>query len=370
MKQSVKISLIALAVCSIAACGSSHKSGNHTVNSPSAVTDKQANTQPTNSLPSNKNNAPSNSVGNNTKPSPTQATSRNVETDSNGVKWRNRTLTENSITGSYKTLKVVSNFLDDNTCTGYCVQGGNWIIAPLSAENDHIVIDFKELGNKDGKPYFGVHQGTFSDPTIQGHSDVSGTKVRKKEVDYLFVNQPNTTYGILHDGNTADLFYQGLYAGKPYPQNVIEFVVQNNRNEYLNELKGQATYKGELLAVTRTERALGEPDTIPSKPFVDGTVTLNADFGGSKKFLATDSSVKGEIHSNTLGKISLNETAVHKLANAFEGKAFAGDFTGEYSGLFTGPKLDDAVGRIHLENEDAKVGEMKEYHAVFGGTKQ
>lgn len=43
---------------------------------------------------------------------------------------------------------------------------------------------------------------------------------------------------------------------------------------------------------------------------------------------------------------------------------------GEYSGLFTGPKLDDAVGRIKLENEDAKAGEMKEYHAVFGGTKQ
>lgn len=368
MKRAFKISLITLAICTIAACGSSTKSENHTAIPTSTVTDNQAQTQPTNSTQSSTNNAPSTSTGKNTKPAP--ATSRNVETDSNGVEWRNRTLTENSITGSYKTLKVVSNFLDDNTCTGYCVHGGNWIIAPLSAENDHVVIDFNALGNKDGKPYFGVHQGTFSDPTIQGHSDVGGTKVRKKEVDYLFVNQPNTTYGILHDGNTADLFYQGLYAGKPYPKNVIEFVVQNERNQYLNELKGQATYKGELLAVTRTAGALGEGDTIPSKPFVDGTVTLTADFGGSKKFLATDSAVKGEIHSNTLGTISLNETAVHKLANAFEGKAFAGDFTGEYSGLFTGPKLDDAVGRIKLENEDAKAGEMKEYHAVFGGTKQ
>lgn len=367
MKQVFKISLVAMAVFSITACSSSNKSENHTAISPSSVTDNQAQTQPITSNQSNTNNASSNSIGNNSKPSP--ATSRNVETDSNGVEWRNRTLTPNSITGSYKTLKVVSNFINDGS-SSYEVQGGNWIIAPLSAENDHVVIDFKALGNKDGKPYFGVHQGTFSDPTIQGHSDVSGTKVRKKEVDYLFVNQPNTTYGILHDGNTADLFYQGLYAGKPYPKNVIEFVVQNERNEYLNELKGQATYKGELLAVTRTARALGEDDTIPSKPFVDGTVTLTADFGGSKKFLATDSAVKGEIHSNTLGKISLNETAVHKLANAFEGKAFAGDFTGEYSGLFTGPKLDDAVGRIKLENEEAKAGEMKEYHAVFGGTKQ
>lgn len=370
MKHIFKMTLVSLAVISLAACGSSNKSVNSSATSPKtenkpAVTQPVQSNQTTNS-PTSSNN-PTTSQSNSQK-TPTKM--RNVETDSNGVEWRNRTLSENSITGSYKTLKVVSNFLDDNTCTGYCVQGGNWIIAPLAEENDHIVIDFKELGNKDGKPYFGVHEGTFSDPTMKGYSDVSGTKVRKKEIDYLFVNQPNTTYGILHDGNTADLFYQGLYAGKPYPKNVIEFVVQNDRNEYLNELKGTASYKGELLAVTRTERASGEPDTIPSKPFVDGTVTLTADFGGSKKFLATDSSVKGEINSNTLGKISLNETAVHKLANAFEGKALAGDFSGNYSGLFTGPELDDAVGRVKLTNEDAKVGELKEYHAVFGGTKQ
>lgn len=375
MKNYFKISMVALAVLGISACGSNKIAGALEKTSPTTQSAKKENkpTNPTSSQQtkpistSNQSASPaenkSESTSQSTKPS------RNLETDSDGIEWRNRTLTPHTWS-SFKTIKVASELVNDNAI-GYEVQGGNWGIAPLSEDNSHVVIDFKSLAEKDGKIYFGVHEGKFSDPTIRGYNDHTGSKVRRKDVDYLFSNQPNTTYGILYDGNTATLFYQGLYAGKSFPENVVEFVVQDNYNNYRTELKGQATYQGQVLATTvlaKGEREYG--NAIPSKPFVDGTVTLTADFGGSKKFLATDSAVKGEIDSKTLGKIQLNETAVHKIANAFEGKAFVGDLSGEYSGFFTGPKLDDAVGRLKIENEDAKAGELKEYHAVFGGVKQ
>ncbi|MGX3065921.1 hypothetical protein [Ursidibacter arcticus] len=368
MRTQFKTSLISLILFSLTACGgskSTEKPRNIQTEKQNPVVETNKSQSPTPSTASTGNNNQVKPTSPNTKPSST----RNVETDSEGIEWRNRTLTPHTWS-SFKTLKVASEFVNDNEI-GYAVQGGNWGIAPLSEDNSHIVIDFKKLAEKDGKIYFGVHEGKLSDPTMQGYNDHTGSKVRRNDVDYLFANQPNTTYGILHDGNTASLFYQGLYAGKPFPENVIEFIVQDERNNYRTELKGSATYRGQVLATTvlaKGDREYGY--AIPSKPFVDGTVTLTADFGGSKKFLGTDSSVKGEIDSKTLGKIQLNEAPVYKIANAFDGKAFSSELSGEYSGLFTGPKLDDAVGRIKLEKDDAKAGELKEYHAVFGGVKQ
>lgn len=358
MKNYFKISMVALAVFGITACGSNKNAGAlEKTSSPTTQSAKQENnpTSPT----SSQQTKPSNTSNQSAKPA------RNLETDSNGVEWRNRKLTPN-VMGRFKTLKVESNAINDGA-SSYEVQGGDWYGAPLSAENDHVVIDFKNIAEKDGKIYFGVHEGKFTDPTMQGYSTQNGIKVRKKDVDYLFVNQPNTTYGILFDGGTAELFYQGLRTGAPI-HDLIEFIVQDERYNYRTELKGQATYRGQVLATTVQAKEIGYG--IPTKPFVDGTVTLTADFGGSKKFFGTDSSVKGEIDSKTLGKIQLNETGINKFANVFKGKAFAGDFVGEYSGLFTGPKLDDAVGRLRIENEDAKAGELEEYHAVFGGVKQ
>lgn len=372
MKNYFKISVIALAVLGITACGSNKIAGAlEKTSSPTTQSAKKEN-KPTNST-SSQQTKPSSTSNQSTSPaenkseSASQSTkpSRNLETDSDGIEWRNRKLTPN-VMGRFKTLKVESNAINDGS-SSYEVQGGDWYGAPLSAENDHIVIDFKKIAEKDGKIYFGVHEGKFTDPTMQGYSTQNGTKVRRKDVDYLFVNQPNTTYGILFDGGTAELFYQGLRTGTPL-HNLIEFIVQDERYNYRTELKGQATYRGQVLATTVQAKEIGYG--IPTKPFVDGTVTLTADFGGSKKFFGTDSAIKGEIDSKTLGKIQLNETGINKFANVFKGKAFAGDFVGEYSGLFTGPKLDDAVGRLRIENKDAKAGELEEYHAVFGGVKQ
>ncbi|MDH2998985.1 hypothetical protein A1D22_03800 [Pasteurellaceae bacterium LFhippo2] len=242
-------------------------------------------------------------------------------------------------------------------------------LSPLDSDNEHILLDFKELA-KDGSNYLGIHAGVYENPDMAGHlADASGNKQRSTKIDYAFANQPYSTYGILYDGDNAELFYQSLYAGMSEPASVIEYVVQDRRANYLDSVKGIATYNGDVIATV--VRKDGYSDTGPVSPFVDGKVTLTVDLGGSKHSPITDSSIQGYIESNTLGKINLYEGDVYKIANAFNGKAVSGDFSGEYSGILAGKDLNDAVGRINLDNNDAlKDGDIKEYHAVFGGTKQ
>ncbi|HDL2137287.1 TPA: hypothetical protein PWY43_002464, partial [Mannheimia haemolytica] len=88
-----------------------------------------------------------------------------------------------------------------------------------------------------------------------------------------------------------------------------------------------------------------------------------------------NNTLEGKVTSKTLGEIGLDKTklapAVRLPTNeiSFYGTASATDhegLKGEYSATFAGKTLNDAVGSIELENEDANNGDVSKYNAVFG----
>ncbi|OOS00561.1 hypothetical protein B0187_01250 [Haemophilus paracuniculus] len=386
MKVYTKASLILVSIFSLASCGSSDKAKdnpsqpqNQPTNKVSpATTNNVAN--PSNNLPSSvpnnesKPTSSSNSPTTNSGKAPTQKpvsqTGQAVEVTNDGVEWRKRRLTSDNFKPKYPTLKVIGNLANDGN-TGYELDGQSYE-SPLRADNSHIILDFKKLAN-DGKPYLGTHTGTLEDKLMEGElKNAEGKSIPATKIDYAFGNLPYSTYGILFDGNRAEVFYQGLAAGQNLPD-LIEYVVQerNGNADYIDEVRGNATYKGELIA-SIVEQNKDYSYGKPNKPFVDGTFEIRANFGESKNNPIFDSSLTGEMKSNTVGNIMLYEGEISRIHNAFSGKARAENFSGEYSGIFVGKNLNDIVGRIELENKnkDLKEGEIKEYHAAFGGTKQ
>ncbi|STY63121.1 hypothetical protein M3704_05190 [Mannheimia haemolytica] len=218
---------------------------------------------------------------------------------------------------------------------------------------------FKNLNQK-GDKHLGIHRGTYEDEKIEGDSQA---------INYLYVNQPYSSYGALFTNeNDSHLFSVHLAAGQKGENTrgdaYAEYGVFSNEDKWNENLVGNATYKGQTIArVVRTE----EGKQVASLPQFDGDVTLNLDLAENWE----DSKLSGQINSKTLGKISLNETQITPSSTVNSNLSFGEEatvegndsFEGEYHVEFTGPNLEDAVGGVELENEELK------YNAVFGATK-
>ena len=289
---------------------------------------------------------------------------------------------------------------------------------PFELTDKNVSINLTNVTENDikkGGQYLGPHSGTFTDPSVDGvralavesiNDEATAVKIDEdnKNIDYLFINTPYSTYGALF----TDEYNAGLFAIAPSTSNygpLYEYVNDTTELKYTSDLLGDVTYSGDVIAyITR-----GKPHTTIEyieKPKVDGKVTLNAHFGKRMEH----NTVKGVIHSDTVGDIQLNEMGMRmsRDGGAFfqpdtgvkgfsigtkytgeEGEAVRLDennipaLKGKYRAAFAGKDATDIIGQVllepnydfkdengrYLENRNKK-GILTEYHAVFGATKQ
>ena len=289
---------------------------------------------------------------------------------------------------------------------------------PFELTDKNVSINLTNVTENDikkGGQYLGPHSGTFTDPSVDGvralavesiNDEATAVKIDEdnKNIDYLFINTPYSTYGALF----TDEYNAGLFAIAPSTSNygpLYEYVNDTTELKYTSDLLGDVTYSGDVIAyITR-----GKPHTTIEyieKPKVDGKVTLNAHFGKRMEH----NTVKGVIHSDTVGDIQLNEMGMRmsRDGGAFfqpdtgvkgfsigtkytgeEGEAVRLDennipaLKGKYRAAFAGKDAADIIGQVllepnydfkdengrYLENRNKK-GILTEYHAVFGATKQ
>lgn len=302
-----------------------------------------------------------------------------VNTDSKGSTWRVVPLSQ---TGGVVNLSTARGdhtdyrLTDENSPLGSSQEFGkteyNYPIGFELGKNEQNSPFIKTL-NKRGDKYLGQHSGTYKDDKLVGNS---------QKINYLYVNQPYSSYGALFtDANNSNLFHVQLKTGRDSNgisaesegsnANSAEYSVytlQGKTGKWNNEVLGDAEYKGNLIA--RIEKQM-DGKTVIEAPKVDGEVTLSLHLDNNW----ANNTLEGKVTSKTLGEIGLDKT---KLAPAvklptneisFYGTASATDhegLKGEYSATFAGKTLNDAVGSIELENEDANNGDVSKYNAVFG----
>ncbi|WP_448907111.1 hypothetical protein [Haemophilus parahaemolyticus] len=203
----------------------------------------------------------------------------------------------------------------------------------------------------------------------KGKTTVNG-KENGKEIDYVFVNQPYSSYGMV-TGNpmapVADLnslttagFYTG-YTDKPfeeYEKGVENMIMRND---------GRVTYQGSLVA------AAYNGDRLLMSPREDGKIKLNIDLSNESK-----GSLRGEINSKTIGDVVLvGFNPYHGSDVSFErGKEQIG--IGGYNIKYAGKDYSEAVGELDVRTSPEKTGKLgkfdnidiDKYQAVFGGQKQ
>lgn len=228
--------------------------------------------------------------------------------------------------------------------------------------------------NQKGNNYLGQHSGIYQDSKIVGDSN---------KINYLYVNQPYSSYGALFtDANNSNLFHVQLSTGRDGGRIISEgesgasyaeygvYTLNGQTAKWNDGLVGDAVYQGNVIA--RIEKQIDD-ESVVFAPQVDGDVTLNLHLDNNW----TDSKLSGKVNSTTIGEIKLEES---KLAPAtyladhigFNGEAKANNsLEGFYSVEFAGPKLNDAVGSIELENEtdDINNNDITKYNAVFGAVK-
>ncbi|STO53867.1 Uncharacterised protein [Canicola haemoglobinophilus] len=240
-----------------------------------------------------------------------------------------------------------------------------------SGVNATTKFDLDELAKQDNKPFLGVHSGSYSDNNLSGYViDIyvnEGERIITKDevetINYLFVNQPYSSYGMLYTNqNDIVSFHQGLRAGEKENTETefdvydyeIEQGQKTDRIIWNDNVKGTATYTGEVIAAISTY----EPPyfvELRHIPKVDGTITLNASFGYDK-----DSSyiTGGELNSLTIGKrtlppMSIDPSSLHASGGISNSKD---QLEGGYSAKFVGENLNDVIGEIGLKRGYDNVG--------------
>lgn len=244
--------------------------------------------------------------------------------------------------------------------------------------------------HKPGATYLGKHEGQFKDPRIEGEKIVridEDDEVVTEAVDtinYLYINQPYSSYGALYTNeNDSNLFHIRLSTGRDGKRVSSEGSSGANHSEYgvwdlvngaakwNDELIGEATYKGDVIARIVENR---DGKSVAHTPKLDGNVeiTLNLNNDWDKNRL------KGKINSHTLGTIELAESKLADARYLRDFISFSGEInvtnhemlSGDYRTQFAGDKLNDVVGNITIENDDEPDNGILKYDAVFGGTKQ
>lgn len=241
-----------------------------------------------------------------------------------------------------------------------------------------------------GASYLGKHEGQYKDSKLLGKKIIGideDDEVVTEHVDainYLYINQPYSSYGALYTNeNDSNLFHIRLSTGRDgkrvgsegnsgssYSEYGVWDLV-NGSAKWNNELIGEATYKGDVIARIVENR---DGKAVAHIPKLDGsveiTLNLNNDWDKSR--------LKGEINSNTLGMIELTESQLGDSRYfrdfiSFSGEAKATNheaLSGDYRTQLVGQNLNDVVGNITIENDDTPNNGIIKYDAVFGGTKQ
>lgn len=318
--------------------------------------------------------------------------------DKNGVEWRIINIRQNG--PSNDTTEYRYGGRNSSLSSDLYYVGKPESFFELLGVNAITNLNFNELSEKDGKPFLGVHQGKKEDPDFSGKIV---TKVKRdghlikvaeledaKAFNYLYVNQPYSTYGALFtNGHDVKFFSVAQSAGKAgyshiYPVWREEVVERNGQSVKTGKIiwndavAGEATYKGQVIASVIKSDIEGYNRTgIRSEPVLDGTVTLKAKFDKDPE----RNSIEGEIDSNLIGKIvlekNLDQSGILRLGRATNETMNIKEASGRgsYEVKFYGKDLNDAVGKVNLNSDDAytrykETGDVIEYNAVFGATKQ
>ena len=255
------------------------------------------------------------------------------------------------------------------------------------------IVNFNKLsGNKLGK-----FSGKATDQDY-----VIDHEAAKNGMNYLFVNQPYSTYGILYT---------------PKAENPEEFAARHvafvRVNEDGSKFTGNATYKGGVIAQIDAYERKASPwhedkDEISydKKEMIkdDGSVTVNVKMNGTTGKPMMD----GVINSKTVGQIKLTANEIvdkttyigapnpvvppkvlEKNKHAVDGKAVHAGATGQYAATFGGKNYSEVVGVVginkyvhsgpidktdHTEGlteikEGGKTYVVEEYQATFGAKK-
>ncbi|MEG9531831.1 hypothetical protein [Mannheimia indoligenes] len=244
-----------------------------------------------------------------------------------------------------------------------------------------------------------------------------------KDMNYSLVHKPYATYGVAYldthrmgtfitHGDSIKVYglngldNQGNIVSEdvdPKTTSMIGYYASNSKTYHFNDsVKGTATYKGDVVAYTRTNQ---NGSYFNNKPVLDGDVTLTAKFGTKKE----DNVLSGVINSKLLGgQIILAPTALISESNNYrvyynsdqnnhtrrEPKANAEingqKYLGSYDYQFSGKDLNYITGTVtvgvadqnmvilesniteHLsENPNAVPSSLPlNYKAVFGAEKQ
>ncbi|EER46768.1 hypothetical protein AM305_11335 [Actinobacillus minor NM305] len=318
--------------------------------------------------------------------------------DKNGVAWRIINIRQNG--PSNDTTEYRYGGRNSSLSSDLYYVGKPESFFELLGVNAITNLNFNELSEKDGKPFLGVHQGKKEDPDFSGKIV---TKVKRdghlikvaeledaKAFNYLYVNQPYSTYGALFtNGHDVKFFSVAQSAGKAgyshiYPVWREEVVERNGQSVKTGKIiwndavAGEATYKGQVIASVIKSDIEGYNRTgIRSEPVLDGTVTLKAKFDKDPE----RNSIEGEIDSNLIGKIvlekNLDQSGTFRLGRATNETMNIKEASGRgtYEVKFYGKDLNDAVGKVNLNSDDAytrykETGDVIQYDAVFGATKQ
>ena len=278
---------------------------------------------------------------------------------------------------------------------------GNWgingelIYMPVGMDTQYGrgagVVNFNKLSNNQLGKFSG--KATDQDYVVYANSGAD----TKNGMNYIFVNQPYSTYGILYAPN------------KKEPNKLIAQHVGFTRiADDDSKLRGNATYKGGVIAqmATYERRAIAGDETLENVSTIDektvikddGTVLVNVKVDSTTQKLMMDGLVK----STTIGDIKLGR---HEIEDLYEptssdgyqknkhevdrGVAIHDRGTGEYAATFGGKDYSDVVGAVFLfkptggvfnkNDHNQGLGEIKdngktyivtEYKATFGATKQ
>ena len=277
-------------------------------------------------------------------------------------------------------------------------------------DEDRIVLSEITANNiKKGGKYLGVHKGSYTtkttlpkvieldDKSFEHGSDkliIKKADYNNKDVNYLFINNPYSSYGALFvDQHRSELFAQPL-SGRDFDFNqglyVKGGILYNNES-----LQGKTfTYKGNIIA--RTQRAIPKTNLIViDEPKVDGDITFKVEFAKRVSARMFDGVINSKVLGNNI-KFNIEDSLVasrFKAGQTFE-KAFDSDYDYHMSmdAVVIDKNATDVIGQIkyslnrgpalgyptyfdekeerRLYSDNIPKNGLLDYEGVFGATKQ
>lgn len=246
------------------------------------------------------------------------------------------------------------------------------------------------VNDKNNPQLLGWHKGEIKSAGINGSqiSKINETgeiteRTYPEKVDYYFKNTPYSTYGAVYNNYEANLFANFEKASSistndnTYQIGEYEVIDGNKTTKikYNDSVKGSATYKGEVLAVAsrRTSNEYNAYELADKLPTVDGTIAIVANFGPREE----ENFASATLDSKVLGKVefpktrmSLNDTGIEYNTSSTSKNINEYDPV-HLKSTVVGKEANEIVGKIDVRNTyTKKIGDVKEYNAVFVAEKQ